>query len=79
MTKKMTQFISLLLDQWTTDKYATRLVDRILYYVIGEELLRLTCEDNKTVSKYPEEILFSSQEVQILELYSLPNYQNITA
>ena len=60
--KNKTQLISLLLDQWTTDKYATRLVNRNLYFVIGEEVFRLTCEDGKTVSKYPEETLFSSQE-----------------
>ena len=60
--KNKTQLISLLQNQWTTDKYATRLVDRNLYYVIGEEVFRLTCEDDKTVSKYPEENLFSSQE-----------------
>ena len=60
--KNKTQLISLLLNQWTIDNYATRLVDRNLYYVIGEEVLGLTCEDDKSVSKYPEENLFSSQE-----------------
>ena len=43
--KNKTQLISLLLDQWTTDKYATILVDRNLPYVIAEEVFCLTCKD----------------------------------
>lgn len=62
MTETKHNKTSLLLDQWKTDKYASRLVDRNIYYVIGEEVVRLTCEDDKTVSSYPEESLFSSQE-----------------
>ena len=67
--KNKTQLISLLLDQWTTDKYATRLVDRNLYYIIGEKVFRLTCEDDKTVSKYPEKKYFLLRRKQILGLY----------
>ena len=29
---------------------------------IGEEVIHLTCEDDRAVSKYPEENLFSSHE-----------------
>ena len=60
--RNRTQLISLLLDQWTTDKYDTRLVDRNLSHAIGEKVFRHTREDDKTVSKYPEENLFCSQE-----------------
>lgn len=61
--RNKTQLISLLLDQWKTDKYASRLVDRNIYYVIGEEVVRLTCEDDNTVSSYLEEkfIFFSGR------------------
>ena len=60
--KNKTQLIKLLLEQWKTDKYAAKLVDRSIYYVIGEHVYRLTCDDGMTVSAYPEEELFSSQE-----------------
>ena len=43
--KKKIKLISLLLDQWTTDKYATRLVDKNLAHVTDEEVFGLTCED----------------------------------
>ena len=46
---------SLLLDQLTTNKYATRLVDRNISHIIGEEVFCLTCEDDKTTSKYSRE------------------------
>ena len=45
MSNSKTQLISILLDQWTTDKFATRLEDRNLSYVIDEEVFRLTNED----------------------------------
>ena len=45
--KNKTKLISLLLDQWTTDKYVTRLVDRNLSQVIDEEVFRLTCKVDK--------------------------------
>ena len=45
--KNKTKLISLLMDQWTTDKYVTRLVDRNLFQVIDEEVFRLTCEVDK--------------------------------
>ena len=60
--KNKTQLINLLLEQWKTDKYAAKLVDRNIYYVIGEKVYRLTSEDGTAVSAYPEESLFSSQE-----------------
>ena len=60
MTK--TRHSSLLLEQWKTDKYAAKLVDRSIYYVIGEKVYRLTSEDGTAVSACPEESLFSSQE-----------------
>ena len=58
--KNKTQLIKLLFDQWKTDKYATRLVDRSIYYVLEENVFRLTCEDGMSVSALPEEALFSS-------------------
>ena len=61
--KNKTQLIKLLLEQWKTDKYAAKLVDRSTYYVIGEHVYRLICDDGMTVSAYPDEELFSSQEV----------------
>ena len=47
--KNMTQLISLLLVlyQWTTDKYVTRLVDINLSQVIDEAVFHLTCEVDK--------------------------------
>ena len=60
--KNKSQLIKLLLEQWKTDKYAAKLVDRSIYYVIGEHVYCLTCDDGMTVSAYPEEVLFSSQE-----------------
>ena len=45
--KNKIQLISLLLDQWTTDKYVARLVDRNLSQVIDEEVFRFTCEVDK--------------------------------
>ena len=59
--KNKTQLINLLLEQWKTDKYAAKLVDRSIYYVIGEKVYRLTSEDGRAVSAYSEES-FSSQE-----------------
>ena len=44
--KNKTYLISLLLDQWTTDKYATRLVDRTISHVIGEDVFCLTNSDD---------------------------------
>ena len=60
--KNKTQLIKLLLDQWKTDKFATRLVGRDIYFVIDKAVVRLTSEDGQTISAYPEETLFSSQE-----------------
>ena len=40
--KNKTQLISLLLDRWKTDKYATRLIDRNLSHVIGKKVFRFT-------------------------------------
>ena len=37
-----TQLISILLDQWTSDKYATRVLDRNLSHVIDEKMFCLT-------------------------------------
>ena len=48
--KNKTQLIKLLLDQWKTDKYASRLIGRNIYYVPGVNVFRLTCEDEMTVS-----------------------------
>ena len=36
--KNKTQLIKLLLEQWKTEKYAAKLVDRSIYYVIGEHV-----------------------------------------
>ena len=52
--KNKTQLIKLLFDQWKTDKYATRLVDRSIYYVLEENVFRLTCKDGMSVSAVPE-------------------------
>ena len=60
--KNKTQFIKLLFEQWKTDKYAAKLVDRSIYYIIGENVYLLTCDDGMTVTEYPKEVLFSSQE-----------------
>ena len=59
MTRTKTE---LLLEQWKTDKYAARLVVRSIYYVIDDNVYRLTCEYGTSVYTYPEEALFSSQE-----------------
>ena len=59
--KNKTQLINLLLDQWKMDKYASRHIGPNIY-VVGENVFRLTCEDEKRVSNYPEESLSSSQE-----------------
>ena len=60
--KNKAQLIKLFLDQWKTDKYASRLTGRDVYYVAGEKVFHLTYEDEMMVSNYPEESLFSSQE-----------------
>ena len=60
MTKTIIKL--LLVEQRKTDKYAAKLVDKSINYVIGEHVYRLTCDDGMTVSAYPEEVLFSSQE-----------------
>ena len=73
--KNKTQLISLHLDQWTTDKtYVTRLVDTNLSQVIDEEVFCFTCEDDKTVSKYPGGSRYMHNVYT-----TLPKYQNITA
>ena len=41
--KNKTKLISLLLDQWPTDKYASELENRNLSHVIGEVVFFLTC------------------------------------
>ena len=53
--KNKTQLISLHLDQWTTDKYATRLVDRNLTHVIDHVTFHLTCEDAILLPNIQEE------------------------
>ena len=57
--KNKTQ-INLLLDQWKTDKYASRLIGRNIHYVVSKNVFRLTCEDEMTESNYPEESIFFS-------------------
>ena len=53
--KNNTQFISILLDQLTTDKYATRLVDRNLSHVIDEDMFCLSCKDARLLPNIQEE------------------------
>ena len=72
--KNKTQLISLLLDQWTTDKYVTRFVVRNLSQVIDEEVFHLTCEDDNVVSKYP-----GGSRYMYNVYTTLLKYQNITA
>ena len=72
--KNKTQLISLLLDQWTTDKYVTRLVAINPSQVIDEEVFRLTCEDDNTVSEYP-----GGSRYMFNVYTTLLKYQNITA
>ena len=80
--KNKTQLIMPLLEQWKTDTYAAKLVDRSIYYVKGENVYRLACDDGMTVSEYPEEVLFSSQEEADTRIVlnisaSLPESRNI--
>ena len=60
--KNKIQLINLLLEQWKTEKYASKLVDRTIYYVCAEKVYRLTSEDGTSVSANLEESLCSSQE-----------------
>ena len=57
-----TQLIKLLLAKWQTAKYASRLHDRLLYFVCSEECHRLTSDDGVSVQVSPAHDLFSSQE-----------------
>ena len=57
-----TQLIKLLLEQWKTEKYAAKLLNRSIYYVCAENVYSLTSENSTTVSLHPEERLFSDQE-----------------
>ena len=60
--KNKIQLINLLLEQWKIEKYAAKLVDRNIYYVIGEKVYCLMSEEGTVVSSYPEENILSSQE-----------------
>jgi len=57
-----THLLKLLLDQCTTDNYALRLKDRMIYFVFGERCYRLTSHDGMTTNVVSEDSLFSSQE-----------------
>ena len=52
------QVLKLLLDQWTTEKYALRLKDRMIHFVFGERCYRLTSHDGNTTNVVSEESLF---------------------
>ena len=71
--KNKTQLMSILLDQCTTDKYATRLVDRNLSHVIDEEMFHLSCKD-ASCFQYP-----GGSRYMYYNYTTLPKYQNITA
>ena len=60
--KNKIQLINLLLEQWKIEKYAAKLVDRNIYYVIGEKVFCLMSEEGTVVSSYPEGNILSSQE-----------------
>ena len=49
--KNKTNYLSLLLDQWPTDKYASKLENRNLSHVIGEVVSLLTYEDDNQISR----------------------------
>lgn len=57
-----TQLIKLLLDEWQKDAYAEKLIGRKVIFVCGEECFCLSSVDGETVTKEPQEELFSSQE-----------------
>jgi len=57
-----TQLIRLLLSQWQTDKYATRLVGWLIYFVCKENCVCLTSRDGLTTSTTPTYCLNSKQE-----------------
>ena len=57
-----THLIKLLLDEWQKDTYASKLVGKKLFFVRGEACFCLSSEDGETVTKEPEEDLWSSQE-----------------
>ena len=56
------QLINLIFDQWNSDKYASQLHGRNIYFVIKDKCYCLTSEDGNEVHAHPKESLFSSQE-----------------
>ena len=67
--KNKTQFSSLF-----HKTYTTRFVDRNISPLIDEEVVHLTCENDKTVSKYPGGSRYMKNVYT-----TMSRYQNITA
>ena len=56
------QLFQFILSEWSTNKYAGKLIGRKVYYAIGKECFCLSSNDGVVVEKNAVEDLFSNQE-----------------